>query len=191
MSTAPEHRDRQLPGDLAVWLFIFAELTVFAILFIGYGVARALEPETFATGKQALHPWTGLLSTFSLITASYLVVLAVQRFRMRMAGTAPLLWLAIAVSSIYIMSKLWEYSDLYSNGYNLGTDTFFMFYFFLTFFHFMHVILGLIVLAVLAIKVHKGDYASHDMNDIESGASYWHMVDLVWLVLFPLLYVLA
>jgi nitric oxide reductase NorE protein len=70
-----------------------------------------------------------------------------------------------------------------------------MFYFFLTFFHFMHVVLGQIILVVLAVKANRGDYNSDsngdDMNGMESGASYWHMVDLVWLVLFPMLYVLA
>jgi len=180
-----------LPGDLAVWFFIFAELAVFGILFIGFGVARSLDPDTFNTGLQVLHPWTGLINTIGLITASYLVAVAVHRLRYRQAGVAPLLWAAIAASCIYSFGKVWEYVDLYGKGYNLGTDTFFMFYFFLTFFHFMHVLLGQIILVVLAVKVKNGDYNGDDMNGMESGASYWHMVDLVWLALFPMLYVLA
>ena len=63
------HR-RHLPGDIAVWFFIFAELAVFGILFIGYGVARSLDPATFSAGKEALHPWTGLINTVGVITAS-------------------------------------------------------------------------------------------------------------------------
>ena len=182
---------RHLPGDLAVWFFIFAELAVFGILFIGFGVARSLEPGTFSAGRQALHPWTGLINTIGLITASYLVAVAVHRLRARQPSVVLLLWGAIAASSVYTFGKLWEYVDLYGSGYNLGSDTFFMFYFFLTFFHFMHVVLGQIILVVLAVKVNRGDYNGHDMNGMESGASYWHMVDLVWLVLFPMLYVLA
>lgn len=180
-----------LPGDLAVWLFIFAELAVFGILFIGFGVARSLDPDTFTAGRQLLHPWTGLISTLGLITASYLVAIAVHRLRRRQTGVTLLLWGAIAASCLYNFGKTWEYANLYGNGYNLGTDTFFMFYFFLTFFHFMHVVLGQIILVVLAVKVKNGDYNADDMNGMESGASYWHMVDLVWLVLFPMLYVLA
>ncbi len=182
---------RYLPGDIAVWLFIFAELTVFGIMFIGFAVARSMDPETFHTGHQALHPWTGLLNTAALISASYLVATAAHQVRHRITGAQWRLWLALAVSCIYTVGKLWEYVDLYGKGYNLGTNTFFMFYFFLTFFHFMHVVLGQIILAVLAVKVRSGEYDGSDMNSMESGACYWHMVDLVWLVLFPILYVLS
>ncbi|WP_417567590.1 cytochrome c oxidase subunit 3 [Marinobacter sp.] len=187
----PSITPRHLPGDLAVWFFISAELAVFGILFIGFGVARSLDPDTFAAGRQVLHPWTGLINTIGLITASYLAATAVHRLRHCRPGVALLLWSAIGASSVYTFGKLWEYADLYGNGYNLGTDTFFMFYFFLTFFHFMHVVLGQIILVILAVKVKRGDYNGDDMNGMESGASYWHMVDLVWLVLFPMLYVLA
>jgi len=191
MAQTQAAQHRHLPGDLAVWFFIFAELAVFGILFIGFGVARSLDPATFNAGRAALHPWTGLINTIGLITASYLVACAVKRLRHEKTGATVLLVGAIAASSVYTFGKLWEYGVLYADGYNLGTDTFFMFYFFLTFFHFMHVVLGQIILVVLAVKVRKGDYHTNNMNGMESGASYWHMVDLVWLVLFPLLYVLA
>ncbi|MGO1461970.1 MAG: cytochrome c oxidase subunit 3 [Marinobacter sp.] len=191
LEPGPEPGARQLPGDLAVWIFIFAELAVFGILFIGFAVARSLDPATFHAGREILHPWIGLLNTAALITASYLVATAVNQFRNKLSGVQWRLWLAVVVSSIYTVGKLYEYVNLYSQGYNLGTNTFFMFYFFLTFFHFMHVILGQIILATLAVKIGNGDYDGSDMNGMESGASYWHMVDLAWLVLFPIIYVLA
>lgn len=191
LNLASESNSRQLPGDLAVWIFIFAELAVFGILFIGFAVARSLDPATFQAGRDILHPWIGLLNTAALITASYLVATAVHQFREKRSSVHLRLWLAVAVSCIYTIGKMYEYVNLYSQGYNLGTDTFFMFYFFLTFFHFMHVILGQIILIILAVKVGNGDYDGSDMNGMESGASYWHMVDLVWLVLFPMIYVLA
>ncbi|OHY81621.1 cytochrome c oxidase subunit 3 [Marinobacter sp. AC-23] len=186
-----EPRSHQLPGDIAVWIFIFAELAVFGIMLIGFAVARSLDPGTFHAGREALHPLIGLLNTVALITASYLVATAVHQFRHRCPGVQWRLWFAVAISCVYTVGKLWEYVNLYSEGYNLGTSTFFMFYFFLTFFHFMHVILGQVILIVLAVKVRNGDYDGSDMNGMESGASYWHMVDLVWLVLFPIIYVLA
>ncbi|MBL1271037.1 MAG: nitric oxide reductase NorE protein [Marinobacter maritimus] len=187
----PESGARQLPGDIAAWIFIFAELAVFGIMFIGFAVARSLDPATFHAGREVLHPLIGLLNTAALITASYLVATSVHQLRHRRSGVQWRLWLAVAVSCIYTVGKVYEYVNLYSQGYNLGTDTFFMFYFFLTFFHFMHVILGQVILIVLAVKVGNGDYDGSDMNGMESGASYWHMVDLVWLVLFPMIYVLA
>jgi len=187
----PEPDCHQLPGDIAVWRFIFAELAVFGIMLIGFAVARSLDPATFHAGRDLLHPWIGLLNTAALITSSYLVATAVHQFREKLSGVQWRLWLAVAVSCIYTVGKLYEYVDLYSQGYNLGTDTFFMFYFFLTFFHFMHVILGQIVLIVLAVKIGNGDDDGSDMNGMESGASYWHMVDLVWLVIFPVFYVMA
>lgn len=191
MQAEQSESSKHLPGDVAVWFFIFAELAVFGIFFIGFAVARSLDPETFHAGRQVLHPVIGLINTVALITASYLVATAVHQLRHGKPGTQLCLWLATAVSSVYVIGKLWEYTELYSQGYNLGTDTFFMFYFFLTFFHFMHVVLGQIILIVLAIKVRRGDYDGRDMNGMESGASYWHMVDLVWLLLFPMVYVLA
>jgi nitric oxide reductase NorE protein len=191
LTLEPEPGPHQLPGDIAVWMFIFAELAVFGIMLIGFAVARSLDPATFHAGRELLHPWIGLLNTVALISSSYLVATAVHQFRDKLSGAQWRLWLAVAVSCIYTVGKLYEYVDLYSQGYNLGTDTFFMFYFFLTFFHFMHVILGQIVLMVLAVKIGNGDYDGSDMNGMESGASYWHMVDLVWLVMFPVLYVMA
>ena len=72
----------------------------------------------------------------------------------------------------------------------LSTNTFYMFYLSLTFFHFMHVILGMVILAAVALKARAGGYSVADHTGVETGASYWHMVDLVWLILFPLIYVM-
>ncbi|MCG8519841.1 MAG: cytochrome c oxidase subunit 3 [Pseudomonadales bacterium] len=184
-------RPRYLPGDLAVWLLILAELAVFALLFVGFAVARAFDPATFAAGRAELHPGVGLASTLSLIVASYLVATATVGYRLGRDGTAVRLWLALLVSLAYTLGKLWEYGQLYGAGYHLGSDTFFMFYFFLTFFHFLHVVVGQGVLLALARKARRPWQDDRDTNAMESGACYWHMVDLVWLALFPLLYVVA
>jgi len=98
--------------------------------------------------------------------------------------------LALITASIYVGVKGWEYSEAFEAGYSLHTNTFYMFYFLLTFFHFAHVLLGMVILWVVAKKTKQGDYSKEDHSGIESGASYWHMVDLLWIVLFPLVYVI-
>src|SRR5690606_20720579 len=109
MANIQIERTRHLPGDIAVWFFIFAELAVFGIMFIGFGVARSMDPATFSAGKAALHPWTGLINTIGLITASYLVALSVHHLRDRKTEASALLWGAIAASSIYTFGKIYEY----------------------------------------------------------------------------------
>jgi nitric oxide reductase NorE protein len=72
----------------------------------------------------------------------------------------------------------------------LSTNTFYMFYISLTFFHFMHVILGMVILTAIWLQARKGAYTSQNSHGLESGAAYWHMVDLLWIILFPLVYVM-
>ena len=83
-----------------------------------------------------------------------------------------------------------EYAAAFAQGITLSSSTFHMFYLSLTFFHFMHVILGLVILTALWFGLRAGRYGPRNMNGLESGAAYWHMVDLVWLILFPLVYVI-
>ena len=90
----------------------------------------------------------------------------------------------------FVIVKSYEYFDHYSHGLNLRTNLFFMFYFSLTFFHFMHVIMGMVILAAVVVLANNGKYTAEEHTGVETGASYWHMVDLVWLILFPLVYVM-
>jgi nitric oxide reductase NorE protein len=94
------------------------------------------------------------------------------------------------MATLYIVVKLWEYNQLFQQGFGLSSNTYFTLYFFITAFHFMHVLLGMIILSFIAIKAYKGGYQNTELSGFESGASYWHMVDLVWVILFPLLYVI-
>lgn len=182
---------KELPGDLAIWLFIFAELTVFAVFFIGFAWMDSRNPEMFDAGKATLHPIAGLVNTLALITSSYILALAIKA---AVAGNALAcrrgFWLSIMVASIYVVTKMWEYSELIEQGYDLSTNNFYMFYFFTTGFHFMHVLLGMVVLAILAVCLNEPEYVTSDLSALESGASYWHMVDLLWIILFPLVYII-
>jgi len=182
---------RYPPGDLAIWIFILAELTVFAIFFSAYAFARMNNPELFNSYQATLDRGAALVNTLALITSSYFVVRAVAAIRVG-AGRHCALWLGMAIlmGLVFLGVKGFEYAHHFGLGITLSTNRFYMFYLSLTFFHFMHVILGLVILLAVAHKAFKGGYGARDHTGVETGASYWHMVDLVWLILFPLVYVM-
>jgi len=181
----------RLPGDLAMWFFILAELTVFAILFIGFAVAEQLNAEMFIEGKAKLHQIAGLMNTLTLITSSFFVALALNAMHTGDGKkSAKLLVVAKLVASIYIVVKLWEYLSLFEQDIDIETNTFFTLYFLITFFHLMHILLGMVILTFIAVKANKNEYNASNISGFESGASYWHMVDMLWIILFPLIYVI-
>ncbi|OZA24941.1 MAG: cytochrome-c oxidase [Hydrogenophilales bacterium 17-61-9] len=189
--SAPHTRRPDLPGDLAMWFFIFAELLVFGVLFLAYAFARARNVELFDASQLELDRLGGATNTALLITSSYFVVRAVERIR-RGAARACARWLvaAMACGGAFLALKLAEFGAKFDAGISMSTNTFYMFYIGLGFFHFMHVVLGMLILGAVALKAWQGGYSAAAHTGVETGASYWHMVDLVWIVLFPLIYVL-
>ena len=192
LASHPAVRAKQaLPGDFAIWIFIYAELLVFGIFFLAYAFARAQNVELFNEYQQTLNRETGAINTLLLITSSYFVVMAVNAIR-RNAARRCSQWLMLAMlgGAVFVVVKMSEFVAKYADGVNLSTNIFYMFYLSLTFFHFMHVLMGMVILAAVAVKAYRGGYSAQDHTGVETGASYWHMVDLVWIVLFPLVYVL-
>ncbi len=183
--------EKRLPGDLAMWFFILAELTVFAILFIGFAVSEQLNSAIFIEGKAKLHQMLGLINTLTLITSSFFVALALNAMH---AGdgkkSAKLLVVAKLVACVYIAVKVWEYMSLFEQNIDIETNTFFTLYFMITFFHLMHILLGMVILTFIAVKANKNEYNASNITGFEAGASYWHMVDMLWIILFPLIYVI-
>lgn len=182
---------RYPPGDLAIWIFILAELLVFAVFFAAYAFTRMNNVELFDQYQATLDRNSALINTLALITSSYFVVRAVAAVRADDArGCERWLWAAVGMGVIFLVVKGAEYAHHFGAGMTLSTNTFYMFYLSLTFFHFMHVILGMVILAAVAVKARRGGYSAAEHTGVETGASYWHMVDLVWLILFPLVYVM-
>lgn len=180
-----------LPGDLAIWFFIFMELLAFGVFFLVYSYIRMENLEMFNHYQKTLNIWIGLLNTLLLITSSYFVVRSIKSIKQNdVNGCANWLLLAISGGIGFVALKLFEYQDKIEQGISLDTNTFYMFYLSLTFFHFLHVVLGLIILTAIVMWTWQGKYSAEDHVGIESGASYWHMVDLVWIILFPLVYVI-
>ncbi|QXI50757.1 cytochrome c oxidase subunit 3 family protein [Pseudomonas alvandae] len=182
---------RRLPGDLAMWFFILAELTVFALLILAFTVAQALRPQMFSEGRQLLDRSTGLAMTLSLLTAGLFAALALEQARQdRPRRAALLLGGALLLACGYVGIKLGEYAHLLANGLGMEHNTFFTLYWILTAFHFLHVLLGMVILAWLAEGCRRRRYGARQHSGLESGVLYWHMVDLVWVLLFPVVYIL-
>jgi nitric oxide reductase NorE protein len=182
---------RPPPGDLSIWVFILAELGAFGVFFATYAITRAKNIELFNTMQETLDRDLGAINTVMLITASWCVARAVAAIQSdRHRASANFLLGGIFFGAGFLVLKMVEYQAKFALGINLTTNTFYMFYLSLTFFHFMHVILGMVILVAVWNKTRQGGYSAQDHHGMETGASYWHMVDLVWIILFPLVYVM-
>jgi nitric oxide reductase NorE protein len=181
----------RLRGDLGVWLVILMELLTFAILFVSFAFARTREVELFNASQATLNLNAGALNTVLLISGSWCVASAVAAVR-RNASSVGARWLlgALACGGGFVVVKLGEYAQKMASGIDLSTNNFYMFYILLTGFHFLHVVGGMLALGYLWVKTRRGRYGSHDSHALETGAAFWHMVDLLWIVLFPLVYVM-
>lgn len=181
----------RLAGDLAVWLIILAELLAFGILFLSYAFARTFDVALFNASQSTLDLTSGAINTALLITGSWCVVRAVQAVK-EDASAAGTRWLlaALACGSGFVVIKMLEFSAKAQAGIDLSTNTFYMFYILLTGFHFFHVLAAMVFLTILLLKTRAGHYGKHNHHALETGAAFWHMVDLLWIVLFPLIYVM-
>lgn len=180
-----------MAGDLAVWLIILAELLAFGIFFLSFAFARLQDVELFNASQRTLDLRLGGVNTALLITGSWCVVRAIKAVRAD-ACTAGVRWLAAALmcGGGFVAMKIMEYSAKWEAGLDLSTNTFYMFYFLLTGFHFFHVLAAMVFLGILMVKTGQRRYGSNDYHELETGAAFWHMVDLLWIVLFPLIYVM-
>lgn len=183
--------DRRLAGDLAMWFVVALEMMTFGLLFVVYAVARTLDPAPFRTGQASLDLNLGAVNTLLLLTGSWCTargVLALRRARVD-AG-ARWLWAGAAFGAAFLLVKGFEYRHKLRAGYDLDTDVFWMFYYLLTGFHFLHVAAAALMLAVVAFLAPRRPWGATDAHIPETVAVFWHMVDLLWVVLFPLVYVL-
>lgn len=175
---------RALPG---VIVFIFADIASFVLFFAVFMSERLGQPELFAQSARRLDADLGLLNTMILITSGWLVALAVLAARRGdMAAVRPRLIGAILIGLGFAVVKFIEYGAKLDDGITITTNLFYTYYYALTGLHFIHVVVGLVLLGIIAAKTSRppGNY----MTWLESGALYWHMVDILWVFLFPLFY---
>lgn len=177
---------RRLPGVDGVWVLIGADAAIFAILFMSFMQDRLKAPGLFEASSRTLNFNLGGLDTLILLTSSWLVVLGVQAARRGELERVPRFLLGgVLTGCAFAVSKSAEYTEKFVAGITPATDAFYMWYFTLTGIHLAHVLVGTSLLTYLWIKARRKDV---NIKVTESVASYWHLVDLLWIVLFPLLY---
>jgi nitric oxide reductase NorE protein len=180
------------PGGVLVWLVIFIELLTFAAGLLSFAVSRNGEPAVFAAGRGALNQPLALANTIVLLTGGWTMANGLASLR-RCSVEASGRWMmgAIACGGLFLALKSVEYADKLRHGLDLHHDTFFTFYWLLTGFHVLHVLAAVAILGALLRGVRAGRYTSRDLLDVESGAAFWHLCDLIWLLLYPTVYLLA
>lgn len=183
-------------GPPGIWIFIALDCTSFGLFFFVFMVQRIGQAEAFDRSSHLLDPHLGLLNTAILITSSWLVALANRAGRDGdMARTRRMLLGAITVASGFGVVKIAEYVEKFRAGITVVTDEFFTFYFALTGVHLLHYLIGMVVLGVLAAGARTaaadGEAHARYRGWLDSGALFWHMVDLLWVFLFSMLYLLG
>jgi nitric oxide reductase NorE protein len=178
-----------VPGETGVWLLLFGEMSVFATLFASYLAHRAADTPVFAASQAQLSKPIGLANTLLLLTSSLFVAMGVRAAgRARTEATPRFFAGGLACGVTFIALKGVEYHGLVSRGVSIASNAFFGYYFGLTALHLGHVVVGCVILGALTLTTRRPltRLSSHAL--IESAGCFWHMVDLLWIVIFALLY---
>lgn len=200
----PDAKTQSHAALFGMWLFLATEVLIFAGLFTAYAAYRYLYPESFIEGSRAMHTYLGALNTVVLITSSLTVALA---HHYASAGRNNLVfWLlifSIACGFIFMGIKAVEYHEHFLAGelpgkyftatemkHTEGLPMFYGVYFLSTGLHAFHVIVGMSMLTWAAIGAWKKKYGPGNITLVENAGLLWHLVDLVWIFLFPLLYLI-
>ena len=196
----PLHKD-YFGAKLGMWLFLFTELILFGGLFLLYGAYLARYPQEFGAAGSRMHLGFGTLNTVILITSSYLVALAVTAIQRGQTGRVLLqLGGTVLCAAVFLFNKYLEWSDeishgVYPNSPRLGAgphgeSVFYSLYYLTVGLHGLHVLIGGTFLTVVAVRVKLGTVHAGDFVLLENGALYWHLVDLIWIFIFPLYYLI-
>jgi nitric oxide reductase NorE protein len=183
--------DTHTPGETGIWLFIFGDLIIFALFFAIFLFYRADQVELYNASQASLNNNYGALNTLFLLSSSWFVVLAMNAARASLRNWAfGLFSLALACGAGFSVVKIIEYSEKLAQGISITTNDFYMFYYILTGLHFIHVMIGMVFLIIVLLKLRQSRELSSQIGFFEISASYWHMVDILWVILFPLIYLI-
>jgi cytochrome c oxidase subunit 3 len=199
--THSEHFDATA-SKIGMWLFIFTELLLFGGLFIVYSVIRFSHQDAFHLAAEELNVTLGAINTVILLASSMTIAMSVSAIQFGHRKFALfLIGVTILVGFIFLVNKYFEWSvkiehGLYPgspvlHGFGNGDTLFFGLYFFMTGLHALHIIAGISILAVVMNRVRNGKINEHHFVHLENGALYWHLVDIIWIFLFPLFYLIS
>jgi nitric oxide reductase NorE protein len=190
MTVAQATHLEHVPGDKDVWVFVLGEMVIFSSYFFVYAcMDRSVNEPVFAQSRHHLNQPLALVNTLILLTSSLLVALSVQATRKRDHRVAArFVELGAGCGVLFLLLKGYEWYAKLSQGITLGTNAFFMHYYVMTGVHVLHVLIGLVFLAVLRLELRTR--AQPRVSLVEVGATYWHMVDFLWFLIFALLYLM-
>lgn len=194
------HRD-DVGTKLGMWLFLFTELILFGGMFIVYAVYRFKYPTEFHLAATELDMLVGTVNTLILLTSSLTIAMSITSIQEGKKGLSLLLvGITIALALAFLVNKYFEWGHKFAVGLYPGSPEllnrpvgeilYFGLYFVMTGLHGLHVIIGAVVLAVMMVFIAKGTVTKHSFVRLEAGALYWHLVDIIWIFLFPLFYLL-
>lgn len=183
------HRPGYLPGTGSMWFFILGDLLIFGVYFVAFVIYRGQNEALFLQSQQSLNQDIGMINTLVLLTSSLFVALGTEAARAgKVQDGLRLLAIAFALGVAFPLLKGVEWVPKLQAGLTPGENLFFLYYYLMTGLHLMHVILGLVILGFVMKELRVS--TTPDIRFVETGAVYWHMVDLLWLMLFALFYLM-
>ncbi len=194
LSAAPSFpaEARHIPGNRGIWVGITCEFVEFAVMFAIYFIARAHFPDAFAAGAERLSRTAGTLITLLMVSSSFLVAAAINALRNgRRQRAIGALCGALVVALGYPLCKAAEVSWNLAHGIDGGAGIFFTVYYYLTFNHLVHASWGILGMIWVLARLVSGAYSAKEHDGLEALASYWHATDIIWLVIFPLFYIIT
>lgn len=184
-------KTREIPGNMAIWAAILSEMTEFAVMFIVYFLAKVHQPDVFYDGPTRLNTTAGTANTLIMLTSSFFVVRAIMAMREdKQRESAQWLWAAVLCGVLYLVIKYFEYQWNTEQGLNTETNLFYGVYYYVTFNHLLHVGWGSAAIVWVIFRIKTGIYTKDEHEGLINVALYWHMIDLAWITIFPLLYVI-
>jgi nitric oxide reductase NorE protein len=178
-----------LPGDAGFWTFIAADAILFALLFFQFSLDRSHHAQVFDAGRGELVITLGAVNTLVLVTSSWLMARGVRSASLGDIDST-LRWITgtVSLGGVFAVLKITEYVLEIRFGHAPSTSTFFMYYFMITGIHLVHLLAGVIALSAISLRLRSAPNYGRNRVFLECGASYWHLVDLLWMFIFPLLY---
>jgi len=178
------------PGGILLWIIIFLELITFGMALIAMVIYSKDEPEVFHKSRLLLNTTFGAVNTFFLITSGLFMAMSVHYLKLGNAKKSSLLLkLTMLGGFLFLVLKSVEYYEKIEAGLTISYNTFFSFYWMLTLFHVIHVLVGLVILMSVYVGLKKRG-SNTIIEDFEASAAFWHMCDLIWLLLFPIIYLI-